>query len=169
MKYFVVIKLVCVCFSLTFSSCDYCSYETGKKEYYEVINHSKTESSNAGMIQRFSSYPIEKQIDIYLYARNCPDNPSIEPLLVKDGEGKILAIVERIKTADRVLDKVYLLGVLSSINIKCKCISKDSEAIQSLETVEKELSENKDTWGGKEYKEIYSTRLKSLKERLNEK
>jgi len=160
------VKLIFLFLLFTFTSCDlyFCSYETGAKEYKEFV---ETPSNNLDeMYQQFSRYSVEQQIDIYLYARNCPDNPQIQKFLVKDGENKIPAIVERIKK-ERIRDKYFLMTILLDINRNCGCIKKDSEIIKTLESIKQEIGADKDISSNDIYTQGYSDSLKTLKEQID--
>lgn len=142
-----------------------CKYKDGAKEYYELDKIS--ENGNTQKINKFSSFPIEKQIDIYLFAMNCPDDPRIGPYLYEDGEKKIPNIVRRVQTTEKIWDKADLVQSLIGINAKCHCIFADSEIIKTLEEVEKKLDADKNIPNDYEYKKIYDSTLNSLKEQIN--
>lgn len=151
-----------------FVSCTHiiqCEYMTGAEDYNEFIKAPDKDKAEAQ--QRFSSFSIEKQIDIFLYARRCPDNPNIGPFLYADGERKIPNIVRKIQTTEKVINKADLVGVLSNINAECRCVTSESEIIKTLEDVEKKLDADKNIPSNYGYKEMYSLNLKFLKEQID--
>lgn len=140
-----------------------CGYEKGSMGYYEIV--SAKHASNVQVIEKFSNYPVENQIDIFLYARNCPNNPHIEPLLIHDGEKKVDHIVARIETEPRVWDRVFLIGVLSRINHNCRCVSGNSTLIGRLEIVDQQMqSEHQPIESLYTYVEMFSDELRMIKE-----
>lgn len=149
-------------FLLTFTSCDDCEYRKGVKEYREFVDAPFVGIEEGS--QRFSTYSIDQQIDIYLYARGCPDNPQIDKFLVKNGEKKIPIIVERIKSEDRLSDKRNLISILIDINQKCKCIDRDSSTIRSLQEVKRKIENDSSIPSDNIYKKSYSDWLKILEE-----
>jgi hypothetical protein len=124
-------------------------------------------ASNTVAVRKFSSFSTNKQITIFLFARDCPDDSRIRPMLILDGQKKIDTIVERIKTEKRIWDKEELVGVLIAINGDCKCIGPESEVIKALESVGKELDEDKSVTQGDPHKQMYHDRVNRLKGQLD--
>lgn len=141
-----------------------CGYGDGAKEYSEVTKIPREKKSER--VQKFSNLSTAKQIDVYLYARNCPDDPNIGPLLYENGEQKIQEIVQKIKSTEAIWDKGYLVQVLYNINEKCRCIDKNSETVKELEKEEAAINSNMNIPKDYEYKQIYSDNLKFLKSQL---
>lgn len=144
-----------------------CRNKPGSKKYKEmdrVLLLNKNEASH-----RFQEMPLETQIDTFLYARDCADDPRFVSMLVADGEQKIPTIVRRIETESRVWDKSHLLRVLISINSKCKCIRRDSDIIASLERVSDTIESDRDDPPDPAYKQIYRDNLNELKHQLDNK
>ena len=142
----------------------YFSSRPGAKEYYELNAVSGTD--NTASIRKFSSYPIEKQIDIYLFANCCTEGGGSGIYLSIDGEKKIPNIVKRIETSSDIRDKVALIAVLFSINKECKCMKKHSEFIKSLEKQEENFSTENipaDDNFTESYRKYYSDYLKDIK------
>ena len=138
--------------------CDiYCLNREGGKEYRELnkING----ASNGNLIRSFSSYPTEKQIDIFLYSISCRKDPRFEPILAKEGEKIIPNIVSRIETEKQFWNKANLVAVLIRIDSDCKCVANDSSIIKRLDQVARAPhNEANDT-----YLNIFKSKLESLK------
>ncbi len=142
-----------------------CRNTPGSKEYRELV--STIAPSNSVAVKKFSEFPVDEQITIFLYARNCPDDPRIRGFFILDGEKKIPAIVERIKKEEKLWDKGELAGVLIPINTQCKCITRDSDVIITLEAVGKGLDEDKTISDEDTYKNIYKRNVEALKHQLD--
>ncbi|NOT49247.1 MAG: hypothetical protein HOP17_16070 [Acidobacteria bacterium] len=155
-------------FLVQFQNCSSeCSNKPGADEYRQIVE--SISPSNTVAVKRFSAFPVDKQITIFLYARGCTGDPRIRPYLILDGEKKIPAIVERIKTEEKLWDKEELVSVLIPINTQCRCITKNSDVIKMLEDIGRELDENKTIPANYTYKQIYHDSVKALKEQLEEK
>lgn len=144
-----------------------CGDSKGAKEYKEfVATHSEnlltplTPESKA--LRDFSAYSVEQQIDIYVYAMGCPNNPQITKFLAYDGEKKVQPIVNRIKESN-FYDSGNLVFALYKINEECRCITKSSLDIESLRPKESESKSSQDP-----YREIYEGRLKWFEEQVEE-
>lgn len=159
--------LVLVLGSLSFSGCNFqCRNQPGGREYREL---SKLYSDgNLEPRRRFSSYSIDQQIDIYLYSRKCADDTRIEPLLIADGERKIDSILRRTGEEPHLPSKGYLVSVLIRVNTFCRCISRDSNAVQALERIGVELDRDPTISSNDVYKQIYHGNVKSLKTQLDD-
>jgi hypothetical protein len=152
---------------LAFSGCSSeCWSKPGSKGYREIVETIST--SNVVAVKKFSELSVDDQITVALYARYCPDDPRIFPMLVRDGEGKIASIVERIKKEEKLWDKGELVLALMSINTKCRCILRDSETIQTLERLGRELDQDASIAADDTYKNIYHGHVTALKEQLND-
>lgn len=121
------------------------------------------------MIRRFDDYTIDKRIDIFLYAVGCRKDPRFEPILASGGEKIIPTLVRRIEEVQRAWDKYHLVNVLIRINEECKCIEKDSQEIKTLESVGRELDEDKNIPADDTYKKIYWDKVNVLKNQLRTK
>lgn len=160
------LKLIFLTLIFTFTSCGLyiCDYKIGKNEYYQFV---EIQSDNLDeLYQQFSYYSVEQQIDIYLYAQRCPDNPQIQKFLMNNGENKVPAIVERI-SKESVENKYHLMRVLIAINWECNCIKKDSEVIKRLESVQPQMSSDNDNIRYNTYTKGYRDFVNILKEQMN--
>lgn len=144
-----------------------CWFKPGATEYREIAQ-AIVRNDNSAAVRRFSDLPVDMQITVYLYARDCPDDPRIEPMLIENGEKKIKAIVKRIETEAKLWDKANLAGVLIAINSKCRCIRDHSQAIAILEGVSQALDNDKEIPPDYVYKQIFQRRVESLKMELVE-
>lgn len=160
-----ILPTLAVIVSAFTSACfDDCTGKPGAKEYSELSR--MYGSGNAQPRRQFSGYPIEKQIDIFLFSRSCTGDTRIEPLLISDGRNKISPIVERIKSTGNVWDQGYLSGTLISINTECRCISSDSQFIRDLEEVSRSL-EQRHASVDPTALEIFLNNVRTLKGQLN--
>lgn len=144
-----------------------CHNKPGAKEYEEIVGSIVT--SNTIAIKKFSEFSVNEQITIFLYARNCPDDPRIRGFFILDGEKKIPTIVERIKTEPKLWDKAELVSILIPINTQCKCITRESEVIATLEDIGKELDADKTIPADYTYKQMYKRSVEALKYQLETK
>jgi hypothetical protein len=142
-----------------------CWTKPGSSEYKHLVQSISV--SNTVAVRNFANFSIDKQITIFLFARDCPDDSRIRPMLILDGQKKIGRIVERIKTEKKIWDKEELVGVLIAINGDCKCISAESEVIKTLESVGRGLDEDKSVAQGDPHKQMYHDRVNRLKVQLD--
>jgi hypothetical protein len=100
-------------------------FHPGRAEYEKLRESNSTEEAR----ERFNSYPIRTQIDIYLYGLKYiePDDNSTQKFLVDDGEKKIPTIIQRIENSSEEFDKAYLMEVISLINKDCNCLTDDQK------------------------------------------
>src|SRR4051794_16140524 len=100
-------------------------FHAGGAEYEKLRESKSTEEAR----ERFNSYPIRTQIDIYLYGLKYiePDDNSTQKFLVDDGEKKIPTIIQRIENSSEEFDKAYLMEVISLINKDCNCLTDDQK------------------------------------------
>lgn len=143
-----------------------CRRRAGSKEYRELAT--SITASNAAAIERFNSFTVDKQITVFLYARDCADDPRIRPMLIRNGEKRIPAVIERIETEQKIWDKGELVGILIAINNECRCILPDSEIIKKLERIGEELDNDPDIPADYTYTQMYKRSVESLKSQLNE-
>lgn len=75
-------------------------------------------------LARFSSFPVEEQINIFLFAQLSPRERRDTYLryLAEDGPSKIEAIVLRISKEQRPSSKADLISVLDIIDLNCTCV-----------------------------------------------
>ena len=143
-----------------------CNFSDAAREYNEIYKIPR--QNKAKRLQKFSQYSIEKQIDVYLFARSCADDPQIGPLLYENGEKRIPNIVERVEVTETIFDKAQLVALLLGINKDCQCITKDLDVIKRLENVEKDFEVKKDALSDYHHKGMYSTYFNALKEQIDE-
>lgn len=110
-----------------------CWNKPGAKVYKEIEQEWSVNDQLAK--KHFASLSFDEQITVALYARRCPDDPRIMPLLEVGGEEKIPTIVNRIETEPLFFEKGQLVLSLIGINRRCKCISSDPEIIRRLESI----------------------------------
>lgn len=123
------------------NSCDrYCLNHPGRKGYEEIIEIPSSDKEK--QLRKFSSYPVETQIDIYLFGELCVEgNPlPLEKFLAYEGEEKVTIIAERLDK-ERHWQKALLIKVLAIINGKCKCVSNNPYVMEILLRNSPEMTE----------------------------
>lgn len=128
----------------------------GGREYRELRNTQSND--NTQLIRRFENYPVDKQIDIFLYS----DDPRFAPILVSEGEIVIPGIVGRIETENHVWNKVRLIDVLREINKQCRCINSASEYLQRLKSVSEDLENSSKYESDPTYQKMFSDAVVNL-------
>lgn len=152
---------------LLFNALSVCQTQhPGERGYNEI---SKIAQSEAGeRLRRFSAYPVDQQIDIYLYSQYSVEGGSDEffRFLAKDGESKIPAILKRMDAdADRdPRAKIGLIRVLDFIDQGCLCLAKIDSSFDVLERVEMKINAT-DGQGFKGFKELYDQIFETIKRR----
>jgi len=113
--------------SLLSSCVIFSSLHAGGREYDELKEAKNTKDAQ----KQFNSYPVEKQIDIYLFGLKYvePDDSSAKKFLVYDGKRKIPTIIQRVQDTNEEFDKAYLMEVVALIDKDCNCVSEDQKAI----------------------------------------
>ena len=140
-----------------------CASKPGQKEYLEIV---KSPASNENeILDKFSKYPIDKQIDIYLFAECCVEGGgTFIRYLGFNGKEKIPSIVKRIDESDNPITKTKLLNALEFIDLNCECLVDSPGTLNILEKNEMRIDES-DSQGIKTFKELYSTYLQRIKSR----
>lgn len=113
--------------SLLLSSCFLpSSFHAGGVES-EKLRQTK---NSAEAEELFNSFPVDKQIDVYLFGLKYiePDDNSTKKFLVKDGSKRLPTILRRIRSSDSEFDKAYLMEVVSLINKDCGCVTDEEKA-----------------------------------------
>ncbi len=107
----------------------------GGKEFHELKEMSTSDIDS--IRRKFESYPVNTQIDIYLYGLKYvePDDNSSLKFLIEGGEMKVPYIIKRIESTDFEFDQAYLTEALASINNDCRCITFDQ--VESLSEIER--------------------------------
>ncbi|MCW5958867.1 MAG: hypothetical protein KIS76_01825 [Pyrinomonadaceae bacterium] len=167
MKTILFIALIQSCLLFGCSSIFECGDSKGAEEYKKFVRtHSEnlltplTPESKA--LRDFSAFSVEQQIDVYLYAMGCPNNPQITKFLAYDGERKVQPIVNRIKRSN-FYDKGNLVYALIKINEECRCITKESIDTESLRPKDNGSKASQDS-----YREIYEQNLRWLEEEIEQ-
>lgn len=133
-----------------------CAKKTGQREYEDFDKIPKQEFGKRQ--EKFSSYPVDKQIDIYLYAQfGFEGGHDLTGYLKDNGEQKIPEILRRIEIGN-FMHKSALIHVLYYIDKDCACISQNSEIMDSLSS---QMQKEADIYEG--FKVLY----KESVERLN--
>jgi hypothetical protein len=144
-----------------------CVSQPGKKEYLEIAKIPVSNESER--LAKFSTYPVEKQIEIYLFAQYGVEggNESFLRYLAFDGQNKIPAIIARIDAADDPGFKALLMRVLDFIDENCGCVADNPDFLNILERNEMQI-DPADSEGIKIFKELYRKILLRMKLRYNE-
>ena len=106
-------KMMAVLFQITLLSCFFFrACEQRPQECRDVIDVPREQG-----YAKFETYPIEKQLDVYLCAMHVePPDMGLADLIAKRGESATPIVVQKLKTADREIDQedlIYLLEVMS--------------------------------------------------------
>lgn len=154
MKFFILVIIV-----IFISSC---TTSPGQKEYLELDRVSTSDHNKRQTA--FSAYPVEKQIDIYLYAWYGPKGGGMNALfyLINDGESKVPQILKRLDQTTEPNHKAALLNALLEIERNCHCVANNPQIIEILEK-----SEIKKRFEGDQgFIFIYQTYLQQLKDEI---
>lgn len=88
---------------------------------------------------KFETYPIPKQLDVYLCAMRIePPDLGLADLIAKRGENAIPIVVQRLKSANREIDQedmIYLLEIMSDRGLlrgRKDVIAEISDTIDSM-------------------------------------
>lgn len=148
------------------TTCTECSMWPGAAEYREIA--ALANSSSDAAFQRFSELDVDQQLTVYLYSRNCQDDWRIESYMQADGQKKIPFVVERIKAEPKAWDKSSLVLLLISANTRCRCIAADSQIIQDLRKVGRDMRANRLATSDSTYEDIYDHGVESLAGQLRD-
>ncbi|MBK8148856.1 MAG: hypothetical protein IPK58_11770 [Acidobacteria bacterium] len=110
--------------------------DPGEVEYREICLI--PESDGAARSVKFNSYPVDKQIDIYLYSQVAFEGGKGDFLryIIKNGNKKVLAIFSRIRTEKRALFRLLLIIAIDRIDSETKVLSKQAELLDELITLQ---------------------------------
>ncbi len=134
-----------------------CVSRPGATEYNEITRNAG--EGNSAIIERFDSYPINKQIDVFLYS----EDPRFEAILALNGKSKISQIVSRIEDQNTAFyEKWRLIRVLHRIHNDCQCVNNDRNIMLRLERLSASSSEtSKDT---EHYRILYLKDVEHLRD-----
>ena len=136
-----------------------CPKQPGQDEFIEI----ERLSENA-RLSKFSSYPVDRQIDIFLFAQinMAGKGETYLHYLTNNAETKTIQIVARIDATERVSFKADLLRVLEAVDLRCACVHSDSSLMRILmkNDVEAETTDPPDV---RLSKELYTKILDRLK------
>ena len=109
--------------------------DPGEVEYREICLI--PESDGAARSVKFNSYPVDKQIDIYLYSQVAFEGGKGDFLryIIKNGDKKVLGIFSRIRTEKRALFRLLLIIAIDRIDSETKVFSKRAELLEELMTL----------------------------------
>lgn len=131
-----------------------CVAEPGATEYREITKNSG--EGNSLIVERFDSYAIDKQIDVFLYS----EDPRFEAILARNGKSKIQPVVSRIEEKKTTYyQKWRLVRVLHRIQNECRCVKSDRYVMSRLERLSDLTNEN-----AEHYKSMFSKDVKYLRE-----
>lgn len=144
-------KSVTICLMLFVSIQSSCNFlnssnlSKGGVEYSEICKIPKSDENKR--LALFNSYPIEKQIDIFLYAMRQRDYV-FEVYLTKNGEAKLPQLAEEIKVQKDLRNKAELISIISNIDRICEiekninCVANDSKIMEILKKSESPPNQN---------------------------
>jgi hypothetical protein len=136
----------------------------GRKGYLEIqVIPFENESAR---VEKFQSFPINQQLEIYLFSNEHVEGGGgdISKYVSTNFETKLPFIVEKIKTSERVEDKLRLFGLFSYPNTEC--LRKHPEIIPTLSEAQPQITKT-DSEETKQKKQDYMKLLSNLKEYLN--
>lgn len=119
--YFILSSIVIACYT----------FKPGGAEYVEITRMKINGKSEEAIRNRISEFPIDSQIDAYLFSIYSVEGSQVdfERLLIQDGEQKLGRLAERIDLAKRADHRYSLLVVVWSIDTKCGCVKSKSEVL----------------------------------------
>lgn len=146
-----------------------CGQAPGKREYLEITKIPSSEQDQR--YNKFSEFPVETQIDVFLFSQFYVEGGNVSFLryMAADGVGKIPAILEKL---DRSSDsdprnKYALISVLDFIDEECHCVTDSPGVLEILRDNEMRIIEH-DSEGYREFKRGYAQHLRNLVERKRE-
>ena len=132
-------KILITLLFLTLVTCCniYRENQPGAKEFNEILKIPIED--DAERLRKFLSYPVDKQVDIYLYGMDsiAPSYTHFGDFLAYEGEDKVPYILERIKTSKEDSHKFYLMEIIRKINRNCNCVK--NEDLEELESVKRSI------------------------------
>jgi hypothetical protein len=132
MKVGLISCVIFVWFHGLFGFACFAQQDPGEVEYREIC--SIPESDGAARSVKFNSYPVDKQIDIYLYSQFAFEggNGSFLGYIARNGDGKVHAIFSRIRSEKRALFRLGLIIAIDMIDRETKVFSKRAELLEEL-------------------------------------
>lgn len=106
-----------------------CPKQPGQDEFVEIERLPENQR-----LARFSAYPVELQIDMFLFAQINLAGKGVTYLryLADDGQAKKRQIAARIDSTERSSFKADLIVVLDEIDLSCSCVHNDSGLMDLL-------------------------------------
>ncbi|MGE3170652.1 MAG: hypothetical protein AB7N31_17440 [Pyrinomonadaceae bacterium] len=140
----------------------------GGVEYRQIRN--RNGSNDAQRSAAFNSYPVEVQIEIYLFAmiNRAPADPVFREYLAVNGANKVPKLVEAIETKTSPIARDTLIGAIWLIDRNCDCVAQDSSILNRLKRAELE-PEPTDDQGDLLAKKNYSWALFELERKSPDK
>lgn len=108
---------------------------------------------------------FEKRVDLYLFARNCMDDPRFRNLIILAGKSGVPAIVSRMGDSKEIWDKAELMTILVAIDTNCRCISGNPDIMYQLEKIADEVQTNPKNTSRKTYQSTFQESLETLRNR----
>ena len=142
-----------------------CPKQPGQDEFIEIERIPNTVENER--LVKFSSYPIDRQIDIFLFAQInlAGKRDTYMRYLANDGPTKKRHIAIRINLTDRASFKTNLIGVLDFIDLNCACVHDDAEVMELLIQNDSEVLDT-DSPDVRLSKESYRQYLERMKSRI---
>ena len=109
-----------------------CSAQPGRDDYLAIGRIPK--ENQRERLATFSSFSVDRQIDLYLFAQNFVEGSNEDYLryLANEGDSKLEKIVGRIDTSPRFAFKTDLIRVLDLIDLNCECVRNDANIFEVL-------------------------------------
>lgn len=136
-----------------------CAKSLGQREYLEIEKLPESER-----LSKFSSYPVEKQIDIYLFSKLYTEGGSgtYGRYLASNGTNKLPNIVKRLDESNDLLVKIELIHTIELINGHCLCVAGNADILRILEKNDIQINTEDDP-STRKLKEVYSDYLQRIK------
>lgn len=150
-----VVLLISVC---ALSTC-------GQRGQREFVDLQKIPDENE-RLRVFSSYPVNRQIDIYLFSQ-MPKSRAVDTyfrFMAHQGDGKVLPIAKRIDSEKEASFKTDLIRVLDLIDEDCACVRNNSEIMELLAKNSVDVVET-DPPHVRGFKDLYASTLERIESR----
>lgn len=155
LRNFVLTCLCCAIFA--------CQDTPGKKEFLQIEQIPDQKDNERTL--KFSSYPVDRQIDIFLVSEIslAGKRDTYLRYLAKDGSSKVMSIAERLSVEQRASFRTSLIKALDLIDMECNCVHNDAVIMSIIETNNVVVvdPDKPDDRMSKQTYEQYAQRLKS--------